>query len=632
MDNKTLPVELIEQIREGNIVLWVGAGFSHIAGYPSGKELGQIIKNKAKPEHQIFFENKELDGIAEEFAQLYSRRELEQILIDVFSEEPKNVDIFKTITDIPQIETIITTNYDRTFEKVYGKNITKIVLDNDILKSKEKDKVKLYKIHGCIDFPEKIIITKSDYVDYYNKNRYDLLWNELKSIVAKNSVLFIGYSFEDHNIKSIFEDVLTRLGPNHNDYYLITRNLPEHKQQVLEKYSIKYLKMGAEEAISEIAKAIEKFLIIDAEKGYIRPTLRNRIFFEKGINATFISGTNIDENLWIKSIGPIKPNKAKGTISFIRNKENVDKIKDFYDIAEGKKLGKCELTIEKDSLDFEYFIGNSVLFGKDAKKVYKIEIRNAPKKFKVDLLLKNTDIAFENVKSEVYSSNNEILFKIFPPGFEIGITMSRVPNSTLISLDNINYKANIRNIIQGVKVYNFLKEWANGNDIQIFQNTTPRPLEIPYCNVNFPKDFSEKIINDYNLFNDLLNIQKFSGIKFKNFKKLSWIDLHHIRIVNALIKNEQAKIDSSIYHLSFSSETDMLKANDSKLLAFRFPKYGFKILGNEIVIDKCEFCIYDPIIKSEDMDNPSTHDEKTNRYQVTSKSNKIYILHYFGED
>ena len=61
-------------------------------------------------------------------------------------------------------------------------------------------------MHGDIttlNSPDGIIITESDYQNYFTSGRYELIWETLKLAFSKKHMLFIGYSLEDDNIIDI---------------------------------------------------------------------------------------------------------------------------------------------------------------------------------------------------------------------------------------------------------------------------------------------------------------------------------------------------------------------------------------------------------------------------------------------
>jgi hypothetical protein len=251
---------LINQIRRGEVIFWVGSGFSKISGFLLGRELVELIKRNVNESDLPIFNNKYgLDEVSEEFVQLYSRKKLEDLLVGEYGKIPENLQYQKQIVKIPQITTIITTNYDTCFEHVYDDRLCAIVSDTDIVKCSKSQKVSLYKIHGDVNNSKKIVITKSDYANFYKKQSESLVWNEIRSLITKFSILFIGYSFEDTNVKLIFDDVLERLGNTHCDLFLISSSIAPYKQTYLEReYSIKYIDMSIQKAIPKIGRAIEK--------------------------------------------------------------------------------------------------------------------------------------------------------------------------------------------------------------------------------------------------------------------------------------------------------------------------------------------------------------------------------------
>lgn len=105
------------------------------------------------------------------------------------------------------ISSIITTNYDRMIEQLFSFNP---LIGNDILLSNPYGSV--YKIHGCVSQPEKIIITERDYVEFEQK--YELIRAQLLSLFIHNPIIFIGYNIGDKNIKDILKTVFSYVDYN----------------------------------------------------------------------------------------------------------------------------------------------------------------------------------------------------------------------------------------------------------------------------------------------------------------------------------------------------------------------------------------------------------------------------------
>ncbi|UEQ75252.1 SIR2 family protein [Chryseobacterium arthrosphaerae] len=115
------------------------------------------------------------------------------------------------------IGSIITTNYDGLIEFIF--EFDKLI-GNNILLSNPYGSV--YKIHGCFDNPEKIIITESDY-DFFEK-RYELIRAQLLSLFIHNPIIFLGYGVGDENIKQILRTIFSYVQPNSQEASQIKRN------------------------------------------------------------------------------------------------------------------------------------------------------------------------------------------------------------------------------------------------------------------------------------------------------------------------------------------------------------------------------------------------------------------------
>lgn len=102
---------------------------------------------------------------------------------------------------------IITTNYDKFIENVFQFNP---LIGNDILLSNSYGSV--YKIHGCIDSPDKMIITSNDYDEFSSK--YELIRAQLLSLFIHHPIIFIGYRIQDDNIKKILKTIFSYVEPN----------------------------------------------------------------------------------------------------------------------------------------------------------------------------------------------------------------------------------------------------------------------------------------------------------------------------------------------------------------------------------------------------------------------------------
>jgi hypothetical protein len=175
---------------------------------------------KFKSVNDVFYDNMDKDINISRF-KIY----ISQLLYNVVFKEEKNEEILALKRVRKNIGSIITTNYDTLIEEIFEFNP---LIGNDILLSNPYGS--LYKIHGCVKHPDKIIITDKDYSIFEQK--YELIRAQLLSLFIHNPIIFIGYNIGDENIKNILKTIFTYVEPNSREAEKIRGNflLVEYEQ------------------------------------------------------------------------------------------------------------------------------------------------------------------------------------------------------------------------------------------------------------------------------------------------------------------------------------------------------------------------------------------------------------------
>lgn len=102
------------------------------------------------------------------------------------------------------ISSIITTNYDTLLEHLV--NDYKIFVgQEELIFSNLQGIAEIYKIHGCCNKPESIVIDEKDYKNFAEKGKY--LASKIMTLFMEHPVIFIGYSMSDENIMNILENI-----------------------------------------------------------------------------------------------------------------------------------------------------------------------------------------------------------------------------------------------------------------------------------------------------------------------------------------------------------------------------------------------------------------------------------------
>lgn len=103
------------------------------------------------------------------------------------------------------LDGIITTNWDLFLESLFP-DYHVFVGQTELLFSNLQEIGEIYKIHGCANNPNSLVLTSDDYHNFQTKNSY--LAAKLITIFMEHPIIFIGYSLSDKNIQSILQSIV----------------------------------------------------------------------------------------------------------------------------------------------------------------------------------------------------------------------------------------------------------------------------------------------------------------------------------------------------------------------------------------------------------------------------------------
>jgi hypothetical protein len=97
---------------------------------------------------------------------------------------------------------IVTTNYDKIAESLVGSDCQSLGPGLPVPKSSSR--VKVFHVHGSVDFPSRMVVTSDDYFNFMHSETY--FSRKLSTVLHENTVVILGYSLGDTNLKSILND------------------------------------------------------------------------------------------------------------------------------------------------------------------------------------------------------------------------------------------------------------------------------------------------------------------------------------------------------------------------------------------------------------------------------------------
>ena len=206
-----VPDELIALSAERRVIPFVGAGFSANAGLPNWEALLARLSDEVDTGFSFEEIKKMANGDYLQIAEyLYIRSDrrigplrhvIENLMTTATDPILSGVHVELVNLRAPQL---YTTNYDNLLEKTYktlGLQASVVALPKDIATA-SSGQTQIVKYHGDLRFESTLVLTESAYYKRLDlESPMDL---KFRSDILGKSVLFMGYSFRDVNIRLIW--------------------------------------------------------------------------------------------------------------------------------------------------------------------------------------------------------------------------------------------------------------------------------------------------------------------------------------------------------------------------------------------------------------------------------------------
>ena len=235
---ENIPHGLKEAIEKDELVLFIGAGLSWDLKNTEGKTLGgwkemvssilSFLKDKeyiTAEEQQSYDKLEPIDALKKLEEKGISRREIGDFLKHYFTlKKSKKFPIHKKAFRLST--KIITTNYDRAFEIAFPElqEIKAYKTKDYELNKLKKDPIFLFKLHGCIEHIDSMVLFPSDYDKLYKSTGREAehALYALRNLIFNKTFLFIGTGMGDPQITSFFEEIKRTQGIYNQEHFIIT--------------------------------------------------------------------------------------------------------------------------------------------------------------------------------------------------------------------------------------------------------------------------------------------------------------------------------------------------------------------------------------------------------------------------
>ncbi len=235
-----IPVELRNAITNNELILFIGAGLSFNLINSKDQPLKGwdnlvlcILENLKENGHEVdhlkplvgkYEPIKILDLIESDKA--LPKTEVYKFVKSYYElKETSHLELHKKLFHLSP--KIITTNYDTAFEdavpklrknKAYkGKNY-------ELTTHKDKEAALLFKLHGCCEDADSMVLFPSNYNNLYENKERDAEHSilVLRNIIINKTILFIGVGLGDFQINNIFREVKKIIGEYNQRHFILT--------------------------------------------------------------------------------------------------------------------------------------------------------------------------------------------------------------------------------------------------------------------------------------------------------------------------------------------------------------------------------------------------------------------------
>jgi len=528
---------LFELIRKEEVLLFAGAGLSMYAGYPLGKSLGETFYHNLTPSQQKEIElTSDLLKLTEDIFNIKngSKNYLIEILKREFQKDPISLETHNILARIPQIKTIITTNYDSLFETT-NKNLEIIRRSSDysVVDSKKQQ---LFKIHGDFSDTRNIILTKSDYNNFFIENKNEtVFWTAVKDRLASNHILFIGYALEDDNIRFMFERIMRELGEMRKELFFVAPSINLSTKSFLARKGINFIESTGENLIKEIYEDLK----LNYLPGLIKGEGTADIAFNFGLsNHINLQISKHKDSLKIHKFTSLQ-GLGKTEIKFNLELPD-DKREGILKALHGKSFDDIILDSETIREFSHFFNGIRISNEENIKKFWVKKVPNIHGNFEIVF---DDGFELDNYKIEVFVINpheNQYHIKIDLKDFtiKIEILINSTDNNTKYKIQ-VHPNTPISSVKAGLNFYNIVSRVTSNKSFKLFKNDK---LFYTYNNkIQFEGDpLDAKFLLDY--FQKLKKIEHHFKVKFNNID-LDQIKKNTIDKVIAYIEKQTLKVE-----------------------------------------------------------------------------------------
>jgi hypothetical protein len=231
--------DLADHLTQQRLALFVGADLpAALTGVPGRAELARGLARR-----KGLAEGLSLAAVAQRTMSGGNRWEFTDYLgrqLETAGRQPQR--FHQMLARLPA-RTIISTAYDNLLELAFqqaGESINRLVRDADVAFADPRRRT-LIKLYGDVQQRDTLIITEDDHYGLWRSRDKEALLDEVRTILRRNAILFLGYDLADPDFNLLWREVLDRMGRFVMGAYAVWPGLPDDERRVWEGRQIELI-------------------------------------------------------------------------------------------------------------------------------------------------------------------------------------------------------------------------------------------------------------------------------------------------------------------------------------------------------------------------------------------------------
>lgn len=270
--------EFSKAVADDASAIFVGAGVSMGAGYPSWKDLLKDIGDELGVRSDDVYD---LTALAQwSIRKSAGKTQVLKVIRDEIAPERPIPEVLDIIARLP-CRNLWTTNYDRLIERSFagiGRPIDPVSCARDLSIRSRAGATRLFKMHGTVENLNDIVISTDDY-ELYRVNRGSFL-TVLQAHMTSFSMLFVGLSFSDPNVRHVLAMIRESFSASPPEHFAIVRppqrasyssddhfnaHLTQHKlwSEDLLRYGLRVVEVDSYDEVPALLREVERRIARD---------------------------------------------------------------------------------------------------------------------------------------------------------------------------------------------------------------------------------------------------------------------------------------------------------------------------------------------------------------------------------